>query len=365
MSIIRSIRPLLLPLTLVLMLLAVVLGSRQPGAVSDAEARLGLRSAGFGGDPPAAATVVAGDYRISGPYAHENLSVFLIHGDERVAGRDWLTLQEAMESKALVVHETGSVNELEVENVGDVEIFIQATEIVKGGKQDRALAVDMIVPPKSGRLPIAAFCVEHGRWAQRDGEYAGGFGSSTSSLNSKELRLAAKHAGDQSKVWEAVSSSQAKLAREVGGSVADERSETSLQLTLENADVTRLADAYVAKLSGAFEGRDAVIGYAFAINGEINTADVYGSTGLFRKLWPKMLRAAAVEAVAERGTAATATVTIEDVRAVLAEAEQGAQGSIRAAGAARSTAYETDRTLLFETSDNDTKGWVHRNYVKK
>lgn len=308
----------------------------------------------------------AGSFRISGPFAHENLTVFLVHGAARGTG-EMLTLEEAMSASKLVVYETGNVNELEVENVGDTEIFIQASEIVKGGQQDRALAVDMIVPPKSGRVPIAAFCVEQGRWSQRGGEDVAAFNSAKGALNSKELRMAARYEADQSKVWRAVAKAQDKLAGAIGGSVADERSSSSLQLTLEHQDVGRLADAYVAALKGHVEGKDDVIGYAFAINGAINSAEVYGSPALFRKLWPKMLRTAAVEAVGERADSTRGVATIADVEAVLAEAEGGASGRVTKAGAARSVAFESGGAHLFETRDESGSGetWVHRSYVTK
>jgi len=70
-------------------------------------------------------------------------------------------LQEAMERKAVIVHETSEVNELSIENVSQSEeVLVQAGDIVKGGRQDRVLAVDLIMPAGSGKMPIAAFCVE-------------------------------------------------------------------------------------------------------------------------------------------------------------------------------------------------------------
>jgi hypothetical protein len=316
------------------------------------------------GDRPVAELAAHGDYRITGPYVHENLTVFLIHGADRSSGT-LLTLQEAMAAKTLVVHETSNVNELEVENLGDEEVFIQASEIVKGGKQDRVMAIDMIVPPKSGRVPIAAFCVEHGRWQKRGDEDASMFAGSSDALSSKELKIAAKYDADQNRVWNAVSESQAKLERSVGAPVADARSASSLQLTLENGDVAKLTDEYVAKLAGLVEGKDDVIGYAFAVNGVVNSADVYGSAALFRKLWPKMLRAAAVEAIAERGTS-TPTVHADaaDIAGVIADAERGRATRKPDAGKARGYAFESEKNLLFETRADDDI-WVHRNYVTK
>src|SRR5262249_5531978 len=60
--------------------------------------------------------------------------------------------------------------ELVVENLSpDVEVYIQAGDIVKGGRQDRVLSYDLIVPPRSGKVPLAAFCVEAGRRQPRGG----------------------------------------------------------------------------------------------------------------------------------------------------------------------------------------------------
>src|SRR5262249_19866699 len=76
-------------------------------------------------------------------------------------------------------------------------------------------------------------------------------------------------------------------------------SPSSLQLTLENKLVKDTADDYVKNLSSIINGKRDVIGFVFAINGQINSADVYSSNALFAKLWPKMLEASAIEAIAE------------------------------------------------------------------
>ena len=33
-----------------------------------------------------------------------------------------------------------------------------------------------------------------------------------------------------------------------------------------------------------------IVGFAFAINGRINSAEIYPSNGLFAKMWPKLLK---------------------------------------------------------------------------
>src|SRR5262249_14822012 len=96
--------------------------------------------------------------KLSGPYAHGNLTVFLIHGPDRVKGKNFLTLDEALGQKKAVVHETKSVNELAIDNLSaDQEVFIQAGDIVKGGQQDRVLSYDLVVPAGTRNMPLAAF----------------------------------------------------------------------------------------------------------------------------------------------------------------------------------------------------------------
>src|SRR5829696_7391326 len=92
----------------------------------------------------------------SAPLASENLTIWLISGPDRSNGRHYLTLSEAMEQKKLIVHETGTVNQLAVENVSDDVVFIPAGSIVKGGKQDRTIGTDLICTKQDGKMPIDA-----------------------------------------------------------------------------------------------------------------------------------------------------------------------------------------------------------------
>jgi hypothetical protein len=246
------------------------------------------------------ATPAPGGLRLSGPYVSGNLAVFLVHGPDRLAGGRLLSLQEALEQNLIVVHETGVVSTLAIENLSaDADVFVMGGDIVKGGRQDRVLPYDMIVPAKSGRLPLAGFCVEAGRWNGRAGEADGKFGSSAYCLAGKGLKLAARGTGAQQEVWLHVAAEQGKLAKNVKTDVQAEQSKTSLQLTLENKKVQEAADAHVKALTPVIEGRRDVIGLAVVVNGQVSSVDVYGSAALFAKLWPKLVRSVAVEAVAE------------------------------------------------------------------
>ena len=162
-------------LTLGVVLLAVI-GSM---AILAGAQRTGSRGQGGGGD--------ASDYRLSGPYTHKNLSIFLVHGKNLIKAKSFLTLQEALVQKKVVVYETQSVNELSIQNFSSEDVYVQSGDIVKGGQQDRMIGVDLIVPPHSGKLPISAFCVEHGRWSGRGNERAAVFSSSSDAATTKEI----------------------------------------------------------------------------------------------------------------------------------------------------------------------------------
>lgn len=311
----------------------------------------------------------AGNYKITGPFTHENLSVFLVHGKDRISGKTFLTLQEALMQKKVIVYETRSVNELAIENVSNDEVYVQSGEIVKGGQQDRVLAIDMIVPAKSGKMPIAAFCVEHGRWSKRGTEQVGVFSSSAEVVATRDLKLAAKSSRSQGAVWENVTVAQDKLSQNVGERVNAGASASSLQLALENKAVQKSADEYVKALAGIVNGQNDVIGYAFAINGKVNSADVYASSNLFKKLWPKLLKASAIEAIAEFSkNAKFAPVPKEAVRTFLDESETGkaTEKSEDLTKRIQLVTRESAANIFFETRDRAQKEvWVHRNYIKK
>ena len=132
-----------------------------------------------------------GDYRVSGPFVHDNLAIYLVHGTADT-GPVPLTLQEALAKGSVRVHETGNVNQLDIENLAGEEVFVQSGDIVKGGQQDRVLMVSLLLPPRSGRVAIASFCVEQGRWSARGKEDVKTFASAASALPSRKAKMAIK-----------------------------------------------------------------------------------------------------------------------------------------------------------------------------
>ena len=271
--------------------------------------------------------------RITGPLVHENLAIYFMHG-QAPAGPVPLTLQEALAKGSVQVVETGRVNELQIENTGNEEVFIQAGDIVKGGKQDRVLTVSLLLPPKSGRVPIASFCVEQGRWSPRGKEDHAKFTSATRRcprarrcspwrLRRASRRVRSADAECRMRPQQTATPSQRgnddgeQAAQGLGGgggnaegaleqrraAVASQQSATSLQLSLENDKLKEARAAYIKALQGAGDKDGDVVGYIVAINGKLSIANVYPSNGLFRKMWEKQLAAVVTEAIGEKAAA--------------------------------------------------------------
>ena len=125
-----------------------------------------------------------GDWRILDPATYENISVFPVVASYGQDTSAFLTLQEGLATGEVVVRERGSeemvrgrdgrpvyipqtgasVNQLVLVNRSKRPLLLLAGELVSGGKQDRVIGKDRIVPVGAPPLPLDVFCVEHGRW---------------------------------------------------------------------------------------------------------------------------------------------------------------------------------------------------------
>lgn len=349
--------------------------------------------------------------KLTGPFAHENLAVYFVHGTS-AGGPVPLTLQEALAKGSAQVYETGTVSELAVENTGSEAVFIQAGDIVKGGQQDRVLTISLLLQPKSGKVPISSFCVEQGRWTARGREDVKRFASSAEALPSREAKLALKQAAagappasapgpaaavepssprtvqrelsagitasllpeqrrylgspardGQSEIWSRVAETQRKLSDNLAAKVASEQSATSLQLTLENQKVQEARAAYAAALKDKGETGDDIVGVVVAINGRLNSAEIYPSNGLFKKMWGKVLSSAATEAVSERAAPNGPAPAASLAKEFLAEAETGKASERTIASLIKLETRSTEKALY--TAATAKGSIIHRSYTAR
>ena len=167
-------------------------------------------------------------------------------------------------------------------------------------------------------------------------------------------------------MWTEVGEVQRKLRAKLGKDVESKESESSLQLTLEHPKVKEAAEKYCRKLSKALDGKKDVIGYAFAINGKVNSIELFASAELFKKVWPKLLNANAVEAFIEREEGKKYhAVKGEEIKSLLLDPEITKPLPTAANKYVRSQIREMEKSVICESVDRERDVWIHRSYLTK
>jgi hypothetical protein len=283
----------------------------------------------FGSTRSSEATVAldGATYRVTGPYTHENLGVYFIHGQNQDSN-DYLTLEDGLRSGLVKVTEKDQeqVNELMIENTSERPLFLQEGDRIQGGKQDRIIYASHVVSPHSGRMPVASFCVEASRWtAGAAGKNFQGNGNAI--LAPVSVRTAGKVQKDQGQVWQAVAGQKSIAAAQNLAS----NTNSSLNETLDAPKVKELSDAFVSALRDKATAHD-VIGVAIVVNGQVQEVDLYPNHRLLTKQYPRLLGAYALEAVIQKEQGEeTAAPTAAELCAYMFDNEQQAKFEVAAA----------------------------------
>ena len=281
-------------------------------------------------------------YKVLEPIRHGNLTVFPVVAARSYPTGEFMTLDEGLRSGDVVVTEAGNVqglirrhqvpvvrndgaqvNRLVLVNNSKRPLLLLAGEIVSGGKQDRVIGKDRIVPPESDPVDLSVFCVEPGRWVATTNNfgasealYGGAVGGKTvhapmAMMAQPSVRGKAMADKDQGQVWAEVRKQQAAMetveVTAAAPEVATEIAQTSSYAKVnENAEVRKQVDAVAKPIEQNYQSlirqlRDRnAVGVVVAVNGRVIWADVFASTDLLEKYWPKLVRSYASEAVVTR-----------------------------------------------------------------
>lgn len=272
-------------------------------------------------------------YKVLTPITQGNLTVFPVAADKLFDTSEFLTLDEGIRSGKVTVAEMGTttglvrprpardgvwregvfpprapeggarVNSLALLNNSDRPLILLAGEIVTGGKQDRVVGKDRIVPAHSEPVSLDVFCVEPHRWTGNTGE----FGAMAGTMAQPSVRAKAMGARNQQQVWDEVASSREAFAAALPApQAAAIRSSSSYAGAMQNSGVRSRVDSIAApiqrdyeKLIGKLQSEKAV-GAVVAVNGELIWVDVFASPALLEKYWPKLVRSYAAESLAPR-----------------------------------------------------------------
>jgi hypothetical protein len=296
-----------------------------------------------------------GNWRLLDPISYENITIFPVASSSMQDTSPFLTLDEGLSSGEVLVSEQGaaglartrngrpvplpqynsgaSVSQLVLINRSKRPLLLLAGELVSGGKQDRIIGKDRIVPVGSEPLPLDVFCVEHGRWTGASSQFI-----ASKTIVHPSVREKAAVAQDQTEVWDAVrSGTLAKAAPRASGAdagiVASEAyapriTTEAIQATIDGAAPTQAyakiyeggrvgasVDGFVEELKRRFDRAtlglkgERIVGVVVAYGGDVAWSDIFASAELFEHYWSKLLRSYAVEAMARPSYRETAAVT--------------------------------------------------------
>jgi hypothetical protein len=305
-------------------------------------------------------------FKVLAPIESGNLVLFpVVRNDGKSSGTEsFLTLDEGIKSGQVEVTEAGraqglvrsrggqvvadgnrlrgdQVNTLVLLNHSKQPLLLLAGEIVTGGKQDRVIAKDRIVPAGSDPIDLSVFCIEPGRWTGSSSSFgATAKMPSGSFMVQPTVRQQAMVAKDQQQVWNAVGGaiSHLSVAAAPPASTPGPRSfsgnamgTTSYAKAMQDSAVSSKVDEAAAPI---MRSRDQVlaqlrqehaVGVVAAVRGEIVWADIFADTELLSRYWMKLVRSYAAESL--DGGETHAAPTMADAQHFLETPSTGAENT--------------------------------------
>jgi hypothetical protein len=282
-----------------------------------------------------------GDWRLLDPITYENISIFPVVSSQNQDTSAFLTLEEGLTTGEVLVREQGSeglvrgrdgrpvyvpqsntgasVNQLVLINRSKRLLLLLAGELVSGGKQDRVIGKDRIVPIGAPPLPLDVFCVEHGRWTGVS-QFA-----AARTIVHPSVREKAAVDQKQAEVWDAVRSGTTLKAapsapaarmstRDIQSAIDTNGRTEAYEKIYESRAVGVSIDDFVEEVQRRFASaisglkNERVVGIVVAYGGEVAWSDIFASSDLFDHYWNKLLRSYAVEALARPGYRAVASL---------------------------------------------------------
>jgi hypothetical protein len=245
-----------------------------------------------------------------------------------------LVLDEAMAARQVKIREVsdGAVNSLTFVNTAPHPVFVLAGEVIIGGKQDRIIGRNTVIPANTTQ-EVPVYCVEHGRWTEQTKEFA-----TARALAHGRLRGQASYAA-QGEVWHEVAAKN--VARKTTNASDTYRRVAQQQSDGTLAAMEKQVDAALARIPAADRSR--MVGYAVALNGSVATVDVFGSPRLFKKLETKLVRSYLTEAVDLRARPDIKPPTAADVKTFMSDADKAAEKKSYDTGAAETMVNSGER----------------------
>jgi hypothetical protein len=250
------------------------------------------------------------------------------------------------------------VNTLVLVNNSSKPLLLLAGEIVTGGKQDRVIAKDRIVPAGADPIDLGVFCIEPGRWTESSATFgAAAKAPSHGFMVQPTVRERAMVQKDQQQVWDSVRGAISHMAMAAAPSQThgtpspSSFGTTSYAKVMESEAVSDKVDEAAAQVMKSREQvlaklrEEHAIGVIVAVHGEIVWADLFASTDLLSRYWTKLVRSYAAESLATGEFRATPSVT--DAQHFLDAPAGGTETSEGRVGVYRYRELKSDGTSTF------------------
>lgn len=222
---------------------------------------------------------------------YEGLTIIPVYSTYIPKWLQFITLEEALKNNYLEVTETGSgsVPQVKVSNHSDTYIYLMGGEILTGCKQDRIVGRDVLIGPKSRNISVTVYCVEHGRWTSQSRSFY-----SKGNLGTFQQRASAQYEpyyaqSVQSGIWGGITKLNRKMQVATGSD--------AYQAVYEDRGVQRRIASYEKEMGNIPQMKHDTIGVVIGIGGKIVSVDIFCDPATFKKLWPKLLKSAALSAV--------------------------------------------------------------------
>lgn len=223
------------------------------------------------------------------PVTYKNLTIVPVSAPSDSSRGEFSTLDEAISAGTLTVKEvsqSGSVGTLAITNSSKQPVFIMAGEILRGSKQDRVLKKDVMIPAKSEKILVEAFCVEQGRWTYKSDKFYSGNQAANISV-----RQIAQERKSQSDVWDGVAATNTRFKAKASGSLAESYS-------AEEVRKTRVS--YETNIPDIPRRYPKANGVVVLINGKVLVADIFSKPHVFSGMWKKLADSYILEAISRQ-----------------------------------------------------------------
>ena len=298
----------------------------------------------------------------SSAYTYTNLRIYPVSAKEsfkkEFAGiGKYMTLQEAIAKNKIKITESGNsgtVNNLVIENISKDTIIVITGDVVKGGKQDRIVSQDIVLSPSSGKKNLSVYCVESCRWSSVAGNPSGLSARNTAISNDKavadfksyhnkgslSLRKVVEKEKDQSKVWNKVDE-----LNTANKTVTSTKTYTAMT---QSADFNKKLDQYISFFKNKFNKDSNVVGVVVVTGDKVIGCDLFATHDLFIKQFESLLHSYATEAIVKGKPVNITTKTVSSYTDKLLANEKVQEATLKEKGNAFSEKGKKLRVSSFD-----------------